>query len=1013
MVRTVPHLTLLLACFAYFSPCLAAGPAFFRGINLNGPPVTIDGNPWDGNDAKDFTSNGKSFENQKVPLNPPADADRTRMIRSSRWGGDLDVTLTNVPDGVYQIFVYVWEDNDSERFGILLNGKSVLNRYDSGAAGAWKKLGPFMGQSAKGTLTLSARGGAANFSGIEVWKGQGQVPGAPVSAFVEKPTPEQVEFFERRIRPVFVEHCYECHAGAGTLRAIKGGLLLDSRSGIIRGGDSGPVIVPGDPDHSRLITAIRHTDPELKMPKKKLPAQAIADLEAWVKQGAPDPRTDDTAAAFAAKTAIDWDKAKQWWSFRPLSAPAPPAVKNTAWPANDIDRFILAKLEPSSLAPPPQDADRRTLIRRATFDLHGLPPTPAEVAAFLADNSPEAFAKVIDRLLASPRYGERWGRHWLDVVRYADTAGDNSDFPIPQAYRYRNWVIDAFNRDLPYDEFVRQQIAGDLIGSSGFGVPGSALQGTGASTESPTLNSAPGTRHSLIATGYLASARRFGSRVDDYPWHLTIEDTIDNVGRAFLGLTINCARCHDHKFDPITATDYYALYGIFSSTRYPWPGIELEQKQRDLVSLAPDAEVESWRKTQQEKQTKLDAETKRLDLAVKAAQGDEKEKLEKQLDEAKKAAETNRNASPPYEMAYAVAEGKKPEDAMVQMKGDPAKPGPVVKRRFLTVLGGAELPATEKGSGRLQLAAWLTDRQNPLAARVMVNRIWQHHFGRGIVPTPNDFGRQGKPPTHPELLDYLASRFIAQQWSMKAMHRQIMLSRTYRQAGCQGTGDREQGSGDKEREAADRAASTTTHEPPIAHPDLFSPFPRRRLDAESIRDTLLMLGGSLELPSTPPGPHPFPPARDWKFTQHSPFKAVYETNGRSVYLMTQRIQRHPMLAIFDGADPAASTPSRLTTTTPVQALFLLNDPLLHEQSRRFAQRLLAEKKDDAARLALAYELSLSRPPRPEETAASLRFLESVRSKLNVSGTAGDKTDAEAWQAVARVMLRLNEFVYVD
>jgi len=1006
MVRPALLALVSLVCVAQVGRAAAADAAdaaFYRGINLNGPPVTIDGQKWDGNDAKDFTCNGKTVENQGVTLIPPTAADRAKMIRSSRWGGSVDVTLTNVPVGKYQVFVYVWEDNDSERFGLLLNGRSVLNRYDSGGAGTWKKLGPFQGESVDGKLTLSARGGAANLSGIEVWKGEGIVPGAPATQFIDKPTPQQIEFFERRVRPVFAEQCYECHSTQA--KSLKGGLLLDSRAGIIKGGDSGAAIVPGDPDKSLLITAIRHSDADLKMPRKKLPTEEIAGLEAWVKQGAPDPRTDDTVAAVTAKSAIDWDKAKQWWSFRPLAAPMPPAVKNAAWPASDIDRFILAKLEQSSLAPP-RDADKRTLIRRATFDLHGLPPTPAEVVAFLADESPQAFAKVIDRLLASPRYGERWGRHWLDVVRYADTAGDNSDFPIPQIHRYRDWVIDAFNRDLPYDEFVKQQIAGDLIGGSEFGVPSSELKGNATTSESATRNTELRTRNPLLATGYLASARRFGSRVDDYPWHLTIEDTIDNVGRAFLGLTINCARCHDHKFDPITATDYYALYGIFSSTRYPWPGIELEQKQRDLVPLASKEEVESWQKAKQQRQSTLDAEVKRLDAAVKAAQGDEKKKLEKSLDEAKKAADAKRSAPPPYEMAYAVAEGKKIEDAMVQMKGDPAKPGPVVKRRFLTVLGGAELPPSEKGSGRLQLAGWLTDKQNPLAARVMVNRIWQHHFGRGIVPTPNDFGRQGRPPTHPQLLDHLASRFIASGWSIKTMHREIMLSRTYRQAGSLVTG-----TGDVGQETGNNVTTITTHDSLFSNHESFSPFPRRRLDAETLRDTLLMLGGTLDLST--PAAHPFPSPRDWKFTQHNPFKAVYETNRRSVYLMTQRIQRHPMLAIFDGADPATSTPSRLTTTTPVQALFLLNDPLVHEQSRRFAARLIAEKPNDGDRLTLAYELALSRPPQPDEAEAGLQFLQSVRAKLKESGVAGDAIDAQAWHAMIRVMVRLNEFVYVD
>jgi hypothetical protein len=628
------------------------------------------------------------------------------------------------------------------------------------------------------------------------------------------------------------------------------------------------------------------------------------------------------------------------------------------------------------------DADKRTLIRRATYDLTGLPPSPEEIAAFLADTSPDAFAKVVDRLLASPRYGERWGRYWLDVVRYADTAGDNSDFPIPQIYRYRDWVIAAFNRDLPYDQFVRQQLAGDLI-------PGGSVEEA---------------RQRLTATGYIANARRFGSRVDDYPQHLTIEDTIDNLGRTFLGLTINCARCHDHKFDPIPTRDYYALYGIFQSTRYPWPGIELDQKQRDLVPLATPQEIETAKKARREKQQSLDAEADRRKKEFEAAKDEAKKPLEKSWQEAKKAAEDHKNAPAPYELAYAVADASKIEDAAVQQKGDPAKPGPVVHRRFLTVFNGAEVPPDDKTSGRLKLADWILSPDNPLTARVMVNRLWLHHFGKGIVPTPNDFGRQGKPPTHPELLDWLAVRFRESGWSVKAMHRLIMLSRTWQLS-------------------SQRDPDSATSDP---NNELLSSFPRRRLDAEAIRDTLLLLGGELDL--SPPGPHPFPPEKDWKFTQHNPFKAVYETKRRSVYLMTQRIQRHPYFAIFDGADPATSTPLRPVSTTPLQALFLLNDPLVHEQSSRFAARLLTDFKDDPSRIRAAWERALGRlpssndsrsndsrfpPPAAPELQDALAFLAAAREKLRAAKTPDDQLESEAWRSMVRVIFRLNEFVYID
>jgi hypothetical protein len=961
----------LLVCagFAICSASLLAAPAtFYRAVNLNGPPVEIDGRPWEGKNTTNLVVDGNSFENQSVALKPATDPQRARMIRSSRWGNKVDVELTAVPEGIYQLFLYVWEDNHSERFDLLVNDRPVIEGFHSGSAGAWKKLGPWRTPPLNGRLKISARTpshGAANLSGLEVWAGEGDIPAVAGAEFVNAPTPDQTAFFERKIRPVLVEHCYECHSAGA--KKIKGGLVLDSRAGIIKGGDTGPLITPGQPEASLLIQAVLHTDPELSMPpKKKLSPQEISDLETWVRMGAPDPRIGDTVAAIQAKSAIDWNKARQWWSFRPLATANVPLVKQKRWPINEIDRFILSRLEKEDFKPG-ADADKRALIRRATFDLLGLPPTPEEVEMFIKDRSSKAFANVVERLLASPHYGERWGRYWLDVVRYADSAGDNSDFPIPQMYRYRDWVIQAFNRDLPYDQFVGEQLAGDLL--------------PGATTEQ--------THDRLIATGYLANARRFGSRVDDYPQHLTIEDTIDNLGRAFLGLTINCARCHDHKFDPITAADYYALYGIFQSTRYPWPGIELEQKQRDLVPLVSEKEANEAKKAHREKQTELAAEVKRLEKATNAAPVGEMKALQKSLDAAKKAAEKHKATPLPFEQAYAVGDATKIADAAIQVKGDPAKPGDVVRRRFLTILNGAEVPANDSTSGRARLATWIVAPDNPLASRVMVNRIWLHHFGKGLVPTPNDFGKQGKPPSHPELLDWLARRFVESGWSVKSMHRLIMLSHTY-QLG------------------SDRTADAITRDP---NNERLSAFPRQRLDAEAIRDTLLVLGGNLD--SAPGGPHPFPPQTEWKFTQHNPFKAVYETKQRTVYLMTQRIQRHPYLAIFDGADPAASTPARTTSTTPLQALYLLNDAFLHEQAKQFATRLVTVGKDDSTRLERAYRLALCRQPERNEIEGGREFLASVRHNLRTSGVPDDQIEAESWQALARVLFRLNEFVYID
>jgi hypothetical protein len=956
------------------SALVAAEAQFLRGINLNGPAVVIDGRAWEaGIGAPDLTSTGKLFANQRVALKPPTDAARAEMIRSSIWGGGkIDVVVSNLPAGPYQVFLYVWEDNQDEQFDLLVNGAVVMAKFHSGSAGMWKRLGPWRTSSKDGKITLSARGashGASNLSGLEIWSGDGVIPDAVAMPFAHAPTPDQIAFFERKIRPVLVESCYECHSEGAD--KIKGGLLLDSRAGVEEGGFTGAAITPGNPDASLLIEALRHTSEDVAMPpKKKLPPEVIADFETWVSMGAPDPRITDTVASVRAKESIDWDAARTWWAFQPLTQPALPEVKQANWPVNAIDRFILARLEAVQLAPAAA-ADKRALIRRATYDLTGLPPTPDDITAFLNDDQPEAFARVVDRLLASPRYGERWGRHWLDVVRYADTAGDNSDYPIPQIHRYRDWVIGAFNRDLPYDQFVRDQLAGDLRGGT---TPGEQQE-------------------RIVATGYLANARRFGSRVDDYPQHLTIEDTIDNVGRSFLGLTVSCARCHDHKFDPISAKDYYALYGIFHSTRYPWPGIELDKKQRDFVPLVTAdklPEAEAALKARRQEQARHEKEVKRLRDSLKDLAEAEKKERQAEIKAAEKVLAEAMKQPLPFDLAYAVGEAAAVSDVSVQLKGDPAKPGDVVPRRFLTVLGGATLdPATATSSGRAQLADWILGPENPLPARVMANRIWHHHFGRGLVATPNDFGKQGKPPTHPELLDYLAVTFREGGWSIKAMHRLIMLSRTYQLAST-------------------RAPDALERDPTN---DLLASYPRRRLDAEAIRDTLLALGGNLDLAT--PGAHPFPAPHEWKYTQHNPFKEVYEHAHRSVYLMTQRIQRHPFLAIFDGADPSTSTPARPNSTTPLQALFLLNDSLVHQQSERFAERIHVIGEDDRARIDHAYQLALSRPAAPEERDAALTFVTRARDRLRADGVTAERAETEAWQAFTRVLFRLNEFVYLD
>lgn len=796
---------------------------------------------------------------------------------------------------------------------------------------------------------------------------------------------EQIDFFERKIRPVLVESCFKCHSTTG--EKVKGGLVLDTRAALLKGGDTGPAVTPGDPEHSLLIKAIRYADEDMEMPPKKpLTPEQVRDFEEWVKMGLPDPRS----GAPEAKPGIDLVKAREFWSLRPVRDPEVPAVRDVGWGRNPIDRFILAKLEEKSFRPNP-DIEKRALLRRATFDLTGLPPTSEETDAFLQDESPEAFARVVDRLLASPRYGERWGRHWLDVVRYADTSGCNSDFPVPSVFRYRDYVVDSFNRDKPYDRFLREQIAGDLLP---------------AETEEQKFEQ-------IIATGYLAISRRFGSRNNEF--HLTIDDTIDNLGKAVLGLSVSCARCHDHKYDPVLAKDYYALYGIFESTTYAFPGTEIYRHTKDFVPLVSGEDAEVFAQEARElaglddrvehlknERTRLLREDKREEEAAQKpfdatqpvlaeypklprrtgadASQDLKEVIERQ-----KELVVRQERLP---KAYAVQDGK-PRNTKLQRKGDPGSLGEEVPRGFLAVLGGQTLPPEEKGSGRRELAEWLADSANPLTARVMVNRIWQQHFGRGIVKSPNDFGLRGEAPTHPELLDWLASRFVESGWSIKAMHRLIMLSRAYQMSSA----------GQPEFLQAD------------VNNDLFWRMDRRRLSAEEIRDSLLFVSGSLDL--SPAGPHPFPGEAEWRYTQHTPFVADYPTKKRALFLMQQRIRKQPFLEIFDGADTNATTGMRPLSTTPIQALFLLNNELAHVEAEKLAERLEKEAESHGAQVDRAYRLVLGRPAEAYELEIANEYLEQMGVELEQSGISADQQPKQALASFVRVLVSSNEFLFVD
>jgi hypothetical protein len=722
-------------------------------------------------------------------------------------------------------------------------------------------------------------------------------------------------------------------------------------------------VVPGSPNKSLLLKALSHTEEQLKMPPdQKLPAPVVADLTQWIKDGAP----------WSVKTSIlSPTAATKHWAFEPVRPVLVPQSPRTG-AANPIDVFVDARRRTAGVHPV-TIADKRTLIRRVTFDLIGLPATPEEVDAFLADASPDAYPRLIDRLLASPHYGERWGRHWMDVVRYADTAGDNADYPIPEAYRYRDWIVAAFNADEPYDQMIREQLAGDLL----------------ADPADPTQYA-----DRIVATGFLALSRRYATAPYEL-WHLTLEDAIDTTGRAFLGLTLRCARCHDHKFDPVTKEDYYALYGIFQSTQFPWAGGEefasMAKPRQHFVPLLPPNLVAPRLAQHQAELQELDAEVKRLEQELKPDPNKADIRARDQLGILKPRLANLRKSNLPTDVpgAYAVRDGQ-PADAHVQIKGEVSQPGGVAPRGFPRFLASKEPISIPPGeSGRLQLAEWLTRPEHPLTARVLVNRLWQHHFGRGLVGTPSNFGLRGEPPTHPELLDWLAGEFIRQGWSIKRMHRLILLSETYQLSSAH----------DEANAALDPGNSWHWR------------HDRHRLDAEALRDSLLAVSGLLN--PQRPGAQPFPPLTTWGWTQHHPFKEVYPSRQRSIYLMTQRFQRHPFLALFDGPDTNTSTEQRTSSIVPLQALYLMNNPFLHEQAAAFAERVLNTSPDPRERIKLAQSLAWGRPPSAEAIDHAATCLENFIRLAQEQGAQHAAAERDAWTSLARLLLSANETVYVD
>jgi cytochrome c553 len=819
-----------------------------------------------------------------------------------------------------------------------------------------------------------AKGGLARKKAGERWPTARSLP-APKSAQLggtERPIkPEQAKFFETKIRPVLMTTCAKCHAS--TAEKVKGGLHVDSRDGLRQGGDSGPAVVPGQLDQSLLITAIRYNDQSLQMPPKtKLPDEVIADFEEWVKMGAPDPRGGADSSLVATRSGVDLEKGRQFWAFQAPHAVSPPKVGDSAWPKTDIDRFLLAGLEARGLKPV-ADAGRHALLRRVSFDLVGLPPDPEEVAAFVTDASADAFAKVVDRLLASPRFGERWGRHWLDLARYAESSG-KANMMYPHAWRYRDWVIAAFNADKPYDQFVREQIAGDLL-------PARDLRQRA---------------EQWIATGFLAVGSKTHNMQNRAQFLLDLADEqIDVASQAFLGLTIACARCHDHKFDPIPQRDYYALSGIFQSTQTCYgtlPGLVQNVNPSPLIELPADAgQPSALPRLPDGRRAALEAQLADAIKARDALTADDIATPKAFQTRTRLAVLKFRLASfkpdgTPRTYAMGVRERFEPIDSPLYVRGELDQPGELVPRGLVQVLSTARSPTIRTGSGRRELAERLTARDNPLLARVMVNRIWLHLFGRGLVPTPDNFGAAGQPPSHPELLDSLAVSFMSEDWAVKPMIRQIVLSRAY------------QLSSRHDGKAYEVDPDNT----------LIWRMSPRRLEAEVLRDAVLAISGKLDL--EPPVGSAV--ARAGEGRAGRALGQDGQDMHRSVYLAIVRDQLPESLALFDFADPSLVTGERATTSGPSQALYLMNSPFVIRQAEAAAQRLRTKGGDDDSRIKAAYLRFLARMPTDAESARARDFLAKFATAAFPNQSGEDRL-REAWTAVCQALYASAEFRYLD
>ncbi|MBL8178307.1 MAG: PSD1 domain-containing protein [Bryobacterales bacterium] len=929
------------------------------------------------------------------------------------------------------------------------------------------------------------------------------------------------DFFETRIRPVLAEKCYSCHNAK--LKSPFGGLTLDTAPAFLKGGDSGPAFRPGDPASSLLLEALRYTNLRLKMPPTgKLPDSVIADFETWIRMGAPDPRS--AAPPASPKPSIDLAQGRRWWAFQPVRKPVLPNVRQRHWVRSPIDAFLLARLEAQQLTPA-KPASKRDFLRRVTFDLTGLPPTPQDTSAYLNDNTPQADERLIDRLLASPHYGERWARHWLDLVRFAETNGHEFDNDKLDAWRYRDYVIRAFNEDVPYRQFILEHLAGDLL-------PRPRLSRDGALLESP------------LGGGYLWFGEVLNSATDSVKTRAdTVDNQIDVTAKAFLGLTVSCARCHDHKFDPIPSSDYYALAGILHSSYVredvvdspshsgiiqahllklddinntirslrPLPAprpsalrlrpgdVLFEDFERGAFTgwyasgaafapgprrqAAPNQPIHNyageamassfgpgsdrltgaltskkfnmpklWVHVRMAGSKGLKSGKEREPVRLTVVADDHKSehfvptgkggwewvtvRMTKEINRScyfeivdrsqnghiavdaivfsdlKDPPPTDEPPPGPATLEAAIAHpqlaslqaqraaveaaipesafgmismDENPRNVRIHLRGSHRNLGQEVPRHFLKVIAGDTPTPYTAGSGRLALAEAIADPSNPLTARVFVNRVWKHHFGQGIVRTTDNFGKTGEPPTHPELLDYLAAAFVENRWSVKQLHRMLLLSSAYRMSS----------------EASEAAARTDPRN------DLLQHMPVRRLEGEAIRDAILAVSGKLD--RTLFGPGIAPHISRYQDGRGKPKSGPLDGAGRrSIYIQVRRNFLTPMFLAFDYPLPVSTIGTRGSSTVPSQALLMLNNEFIAESARAWARHLLASQPEAARRVDTLFETAFLRPPEDWEREESLAFIARRQSALAARPDAAEN----AWAGLCHVIFNSPEFIYV-